>query len=68
MKKLSPREKEVANFLVKGLSMNEIANFMKITKSSVQAYCYRIMDKLGAYSHQDAINKLKRIENVFIIN
>lgn len=45
--KLSNREFDVANLLLKGMSFNEISNMLHISPSTVSTYKLRIFDKLN---------------------
>ncbi|MBC3616080.1 response regulator transcription factor [Vibrio sp. A11] len=57
---LSAREIVVFNYLVSGLSNNEIAEKMLISNKTVSTYKKRIMDKLNAKNIVDLISIAKR--------
>jgi DNA-binding NarL/FixJ family response regulator len=54
---LSPREKEVLNFLWQGLQQKEIAGALHLTRGTVHAHLNRIYKKLGVHSAKEAIAK-----------
>jgi|GEM_PF-509067 len=54
-KSLSTREFEVANYLVKGSNLTEIANLLGVNRSSVSTYKKRIFDKIGIDSLADLV-------------
>ena len=46
MKKLSAREMQILNCLVKGCTNNEIADKLSVSKDTVKAYLKQIYEKL----------------------
>jgi two-component system, NarL family, response regulator LiaR len=62
---LTPREKEVLNLLVEGLSNPEIADRLTVSRSTARAHVSNILMKLGVTNRSEAIslalrNKLVR--------
>lgn len=56
--KLSAREQEILQLLMKGYSYKMIAAELKITIETVRTHIKRIYDKLHVHSAQEAINKI----------
>jgi DNA-binding CsgD family transcriptional regulator len=50
---LTPRELEVVQCILRGLSNREIAEHFEVSPRMVAFYLYRIMDKLGVSSHAE---------------
>jgi DNA-binding NarL/FixJ family response regulator len=57
--KLSPRERELLDFLSEGLSNKEIADRMSLSVETVRAYLKRIYDKLHVRSRTEAALKYR---------
>lgn len=47
---LSHRERQVANFIVSGLSIKEVAELTKLSSSAISTYKRRVFEKLGVKS------------------
>ncbi len=56
---LSPREKEILDFLSKGLRYKEIANELFISIETVRSHIRNIYEKLQVNSRTDALNKIR---------
>ncbi|WP_268896376.1 LuxR C-terminal-related transcriptional regulator [Actinomadura physcomitrii] len=54
---LSPREREVLEFVAQGLSNAQIASRLSIVEGTVKRHLRNIFAKLGAQSRIDAVNK-----------
>ena len=54
---LAPREREILDFLVKGLLLKEIAGHLGISYWTVQEYIARIYQKLHVHSRSQAVAK-----------
>jgi two-component system invasion response regulator UvrY len=54
-KSLSSRELEVANSLIKGLDVSEIAKLLGVNRSTVSTYKKRIFDKIGIDNLADLV-------------
>ncbi len=54
---LAPREREILDFLVKGLLLKEIAGYLGISYWTVQEYTARIYQKLHVHSRSQAVAK-----------
>jgi DNA-binding NarL/FixJ family response regulator len=52
---LSPREREVFDFLVQGLTSLQIADQLKISVKSAETYRHRVMEKLNASTRADVV-------------
>jgi DNA-binding CsgD family transcriptional regulator len=52
---LTDRQKEVLALLVKGHTMREAADILKITQRTVAFHKYRIMERLGVSSNAELI-------------
>jgi DNA-binding NarL/FixJ family response regulator len=52
---LSPREREVLNYITKGFTVDEIAGLMKVSHYTVQSFVRRIYSKLKVRSKAEAI-------------
>jgi len=55
--KLSPREKEVAKLLLRGLSMRQIAGTLGVMESTVKGYCKTLYKKLGINSRTELFTR-----------
>lgn len=56
---ITSRERELLEYLSKGLLYKEIADFMKITTGTVKQHIHKIYDKLQVQNRTEAINKLR---------
>lgn len=56
---LTPKEKEVIDYLKQGLGNKEIAYKLNISFSTVKNHIYNIYKKTGAQSRLDLVNRLK---------
>lgn len=56
IKRLSPREKEVYNYLIQGLNNNELTEKMNISTPTVKQYKSEVMRKLGINSLSQLID------------
>ncbi len=56
---LSPREKEILNLVLDGLTSQEISNKLFITKTTVDTHRSNILEKLGYRSTRELIFSLK---------
>lgn len=56
---LSPKEEQVASFLVTGLSNEEIANRMFLSLNTVKMHLKKLYRKLGVKKRYDAIQKIR---------
>lgn len=52
---LSAREKEVLDYLAKGMTRHEIGSFLELSVNSVKKYVSGIYSKLGAVNRADAV-------------
>jgi DNA-binding NarL/FixJ family response regulator len=59
--KLSPRETEVLDFLVKGYSYKEVAEAMKISYGTVHTHIERIYKKLHVQSRAQAVARYLKV-------
>jgi DNA-binding CsgD family transcriptional regulator len=57
---LSPRERDVLDLIVSGMSRRETAEFLGISESSVKSYQASVFRKLGVTRRSDAIQEAKR--------
>ncbi|SEM63541.1 two component transcriptional regulator, LuxR family [bacterium A37T11] len=57
--RLSNREVEVAQFLIKGLGVQDVSNSLKLSTSTVSTYKNRIFEKLQVNNIPDLIEKFK---------
>ena len=64
VKTLSIREREVLEFLSRGLLIKEIASQMEISFDTVRTYIRRIYQKLHVHSRTQVVAKYFRIGNV----
>ena len=55
---LTPRESEVAELLVRGLTNREIAALLFITQSTVKVHIRHVYEKLGVKNRATAIARL----------
>jgi DNA-binding NarL/FixJ family response regulator len=60
-RQLSPRERDVLDFLVKGYSYKEVADQMKISYSTVHTHIEHIYHKLHVQSRAQAVAKYLRV-------
>jgi two-component system, NarL family, response regulator LiaR len=60
---LTSKEKEVLEFLAKGLLYKEIANNLNISIETVKRHCYNIYSKMHVNNRTEAINKYYREPN-----
>jgi DNA-binding NarL/FixJ family response regulator len=60
-KQLSPRERDVLDYLVKGYSYKEVADQMKISYSTVHTHIEHIYHKLHVQSRAQAVAKYLRV-------
>lgn len=58
---LSPRERDVLDLIARGMSRREIAEFLKISESSVKCHQGTLFRKLRAARRSDAIQQGKRL-------
>jgi DNA-binding NarL/FixJ family response regulator len=56
--KLSHREQEVLNLLVKGYAYKQIAEQMSISMDTVRTYIRRIYEKLHVHSRSEVMTRL----------
>lgn len=56
--KLTPREQEIAGYLVNGLTCKETAQQLDISHRTVEVHRGRIMKKLGAKNTADLVSKI----------
>jgi DNA-binding CsgD family transcriptional regulator len=54
----SPKEKECAYYLLKGMTAKEIGQAMDISSRTVECHIARMRDKLGCFSKSQLVNKL----------
>lgn len=54
---LSPREREVLEFLAKGLPYKEIADLLAVSVETVRKHCHNIYEKLQVSSRTEAVVK-----------
>ena len=52
---LSPREQEVRELVVQGLTNREIAAVLKVTENTVKKYVYEVFNKTGASSRVELV-------------
>lgn len=52
---LSPREQQVMNLVVQGLSNRDIAEALRVTESTVKKYVYEVFNKTGASSRVELV-------------
>jgi DNA-binding CsgD family transcriptional regulator len=50
MAQLTPRERQVATLVARGLSNNEVAHQLRLSRGTVKLHMHRILQKLGARS------------------
>lgn len=60
MKELTPRETEIAKYLMQGFSNREIAERIIISESTVETHRKHIKEKLGAKSRREFYDMLKK--------
>jgi DNA-binding NarL/FixJ family response regulator len=60
-KQLSPRERDVLDYLVKGYSYKEVAEQMRISYSTVHTHIEHIYQKLHVQSRAQAVAKFLRV-------
>ena len=58
--KLSKREVEIMQFLVQGKSREEIADYLSISRWTVNSHVVRIYEKLNVHRMIDAVVRLYR--------
>ncbi|MBI2764624.1 MAG: helix-turn-helix transcriptional regulator [Chloroflexi bacterium] len=56
---LTPREVEVLKLLGEGLTQEEIAGRLSVTKNTVKTHVHRIRGKLEVRSTRDAVRELR---------
>lgn len=56
---LSPRERSVAELVVKGMRNREIASTLGITEGTVKVHLYRVYEKLGVGSRTELLIRAK---------
>jgi DNA-binding CsgD family transcriptional regulator len=56
---LSPREKEILNYLVRGRSLPSIAKSMFLAESTIKTHVYHIYGKLGVHKREELISKIE---------
>ncbi|AMH14377.1 TPA: response regulator transcription factor [Citrobacter youngae] len=59
---LTPKERELANLVAKGLINREIADAMNIAVRTVEVHRARVMEKMRAGSLAELVNRLQRIQ------
>lgn len=62
---LTAREKEVANFLVEGMSSKEIAFKLHVSPRTIDAHRYNILGKFGLQSTAELIRKVMEQKIIF---
>ena len=60
---LTPREKEILNYIAAGLTNQEIADLLVIEVGTVKNHVHNILNKLNVHSRQDAAAYLTLIED-----
>jgi DNA-binding NarL/FixJ family response regulator len=55
---LSPRERQVADLMIKGFSNKEIADALFIAEATAKVHIRHIFDKLHAHSRVEATTRL----------
>jgi DNA-binding NarL/FixJ family response regulator len=58
---LSPREKEVLDFITKGFTTQEIAGLLQLSHFTVRTFVRRIYDKLKVSSKAEAIYEARQL-------
>ena len=58
---LTPREREVLDFIVRGKLNREAARALGITERTIKAHRRRVIDKLGAHSVADLVSTVERL-------
>jgi two-component system response regulator TtrR len=59
---LTPKERELAQLVAKGLMNREIADAMNIAVRTVEVHRARVMEKMQARSLAELVNRLQRIQ------
>ena len=59
---LTPKERELAHLVAKGLMNREIADAMNIAVRTVEVHRARVMEKMQAGSLAELVNRLQRIQ------
>jgi DNA-binding NarL/FixJ family response regulator len=62
--KLSPRERDVAQLLARGLSNKEIAGRLYVSERTIDNHVHHILDKLGFVSRVQVATWLARNEHL----
>ena len=63
---LSPREREVLDLVVEGISNKEIAKQLDISYRTVEVHRAKVMDKMGAHSLPELVRSVMALENMEI--
>ncbi len=61
---LTPREKEVFELLVTGLSTKEIAHTLNISEKTVRNHISNVMQKLGVKGRANAVIELLKLKEI----
>lgn len=59
---LTPKERELAHLVAKGLMNREIADAMNIAVRTVEVHRARVMEKMQAGSLAELVNRLQRVQ------
>jgi DNA-binding NarL/FixJ family response regulator len=59
---LSPREKQVMDLVIQGLSNRDIAEILQVTESTVKKYVYEVFNKTGASNRVELVLRALRFQ------
>jgi len=65
---LSQREREILNYVARGITSKDIARKLFLSESSVRTYWYRVLSKLNALNKAEAIVRATRLGLLDAIN